>query len=259
MQTSDRPKPSAGVEEGVDLFLECTHICKYFGGLRAVDGVSFSVEEAEIAGLIGPNGAGKTTLFNVIAGLYKPTSGSVVFRGQKISGLNSPKICKKGVGRTFQVPQPFHGMTVLENIMVAHYFGKPENRRLGVPAIIDLIGLKAQEEDVVDNLTIAGQKRVELGKALATNPKLLLLDEVASGLNPAEQGKMLNLIRTLHSELGITILTVEHVMQTVMTLARRIIVLNEGRILEIGSPEVVSSSEKVIKAYLGDEYEITSS
>jgi branched-chain amino acid transport system ATP-binding protein len=239
------------------LLLECNDIRKYFGGLRAVDGVSFSVEKGEIVGLIGPNGAGKTTLFNVIAGFYRPTSGSVAFQGQKISGLSSPKICKKGVGRTFQVPQPFYGMTVSQNIVVGHYFGKPGERRRSVPAIIDLIGLKAQEEELVDNLTISDQKRVELGKALATNPRLLLLDEVSSGLNPGEQGEMLTLIQTLLSELGITIVMVEHVMQTVMKLAGRIVVLNEGRILESGSPESISRSEAVIKAYLGEEYELT--
>jgi len=239
------------------LLLECSDICKYFGGLRAVDGVSFSVEKGEIIGLIGPNGAGKTTLFNVIAGFYKPTSGSVIFQGQKISGLSSPKICKRGVARTFQVPQPFYGMTVSQNIAVGHYFGKPGERRLGVPAIIDLIGLKAQEEELVDNLTISDQKRVELGKALATNPRLLLLDEVSSGLNPGEQGEMLTLIQTLLSELGITIVMVEHVMQTVMKLAGRIVVLNEGRVLATGPPEFISKSEEVIKAYLGEEYELT--
>jgi len=215
------------------------------------------VEKGEIIGLIGPNGAGKTTLFNVIAGFYRPTSGSVIFQGQKISGLSSPKICKRGVARTFQVPQPFYGMTVSQNIAVGHDFGKPGGRRLGVSAIIDLIGLKAQKEELVDNLTISGQKRVELGKALATNPRLLLLDEVSSGLNPGEQGEMLTLIQTLLSELGITIVMVEHVMQTVMKLAGRIVVLNEGRVLETGPPEFISKSEEVIKAYLGEEYELT--
>lgn len=237
--------------------LECKHVSRYFGGLKAVDDVSFSVEGGEIVGLIGPNGAGKTTLFNVIAGLYKPTSGEVIFKKEKISGFSSSRICKKGMARTFQIPQPFKGLTVLQNTMVGHFFGEPGNRKLSVLEIIELSGLAAGKDEFVENLTIAGQKRVELAKALATNPTLLLLDEVASGLNPSEQNDMLNLIRKLHDELSITIVMVEHVMPTVMRLAKRIIVLNEGRVLKIGDAKSTSKDKDVIKAYLGEEYELT--
>ena len=234
--------------------LECNSIVKDFAGLRALDDVTFSVEEREIVGLIGPNGAGKTTLFNVIAGLYRPTTGKVTFKEKEITGFPSHQICKAGIARTFQQPQPFNGLSVLQNVMVGHFFGKPGQAKLTVSDIIDLIGLTPQKDKLVENLTIVGQKRVEIAKALATNPSLLLLDEVASGLNPGEQDDMSNLIRILHDELSITIIVVEHIMRFVMRVGSRIIVLDSGKILTIGDPKTVSKDERVIKAYLGEEY-----
>ncbi len=238
----------------MSVIIECNQVSRYFGGLRALDDVSFSVEEGEIVGLIGPNGAGKTTIFNVIAGLDKPTSGNVIFLGEKITGLRSSQICKRGLGRTFQLVQPFDGLTVSQNIMVGHFFGSPGNRRLSIGGIIALIGLESRKDDLVDSLSVAALKKVELGKALATNPVLLLLDEVASGINPSEQEDMINLIRRLRDELNITIVMVEHIMSTVMRLAKRIIVLNEGRILKIGTPKSIAKAKEVIKVYLGEEY-----
>ena len=234
--------------------LECTDIIKDFSGLRALNGVSFSVEEKEIVGLIGPNGAGKTTLFNVIAGLYKPTSGKVTFRNHIISGQPSYRICKLGLTRTFQQPQPFQGLTVYQNAMVGYYFGKHGKTNLTVLDILDYLGLIGQKEELVENLTIVGQKKVEIAKALTTNPSLLMLDEVASGLNPAEQDDMIQLIQKLRNELDITMMVVEHIMRFVMTIAKRIIVLDNGAIINVGDPKSVSKDERVIKAYLGEEY-----
>jgi branched-chain amino acid transport system ATP-binding protein len=234
--------------------LECMDIIKDFSGLRALNGVSFSVEENEIVGLIGPNGAGKTTLFNVIAGLYKPTSGKVTFRNHAISGQPSYRICKLGLARTFQQPQPFQGLTVYQNAMVGHYFGKHGKTKLTVLEILDYLGLIGQKEELIENLTIVGQKKVEIAKALTTNPSLLMLDEVASGLNPAEQDDMIQLIQKLRNELDITMIVVEHIMRFVMTIAKRIIVLDNGTIIKVGDPKSVSKDERVIKAYLGEEY-----
>jgi len=234
--------------------LECKNVIKYFTGLRALNDVSFSVEEKEILGLIGPNGAGKTTLFNVIAGLYKPTSGQIKFKNKLISGLNSYSLCKIGIARTFQQPQPFNGLTVQQNIMVGHYFGNPGKRKFTISDIIDLVGLVEQKNELVENLTIVGQKKVEIAKALATNPTLLMLDEAASGLNSSEQDDMISLLQKLHAELNITMIVVEHIMRFVMRIAGRIIVLDTGEVLKIGDPKTVIKDEQVIKAYLGEEY-----
>jgi branched-chain amino acid transport system ATP-binding protein len=204
--------------------------------------------------LIGPNGAGKTTLFNVVAGLYKPTSGEVKFRSRTITGLPSPRICKLGIARTFQHPQPFNGLTVSDNVVIGHYFGKPGKVKLTVSEILDCLGLTEQKDEFVENLTIVGQKKVEIAKALATNPGLLMLDEVASGLNPGEQDDMIELIRKLHREQGITLIVVEHIMRFVMTIANRIIVLDNGKVIKVGDAKSVSKDEQVIKAYLGEEY-----
>jgi len=234
--------------------LECIRIVKDFSGLKALNGVSFSIGDKEILGLIGPNGAGKTTLFNVIAGQYKPTSGEVKFKGNRITGIPSPTVCHLGIARTFQEPQPFNGLTVLQNIMLGHLFGKPQKRKMSVQEIINLIGLTSRRDDAIENLTIVDQKKVEIAKALATNPALLMLDEVASGLNPSEQDGMTTLIRKLHNDLDITIIIVEHIMRFVMRIASRIIVLNNGDILSVGNPASIAKDKRVITAYLGEEY-----
>lgn len=242
----------------MSVIIECNHVSKAFGGLKAVDDVSFSVEEGEILGLIGPNGAGKTTLFNVMAGFYKPTSGEVKFNNEVISGLASPRICKKGIARTFQQPQPFEGLTVLQNVMVGHFFGRPRNRNLSIEEIIDFVGLTTQKDRLVDDLPILCQKQLEIAKTLATNPTLLLVDEIASGLTAAEQDEIVSLIQNIHDELNITVLAIEHIMRTIMRVADRIIVLVNGQILKVGEPKSVSKDAEVIKAYLGEEYTIES-
>jgi branched-chain amino acid transport system ATP-binding protein len=238
--------------------LECSDIIKDFAGLRALDGINLTIAEKEIVGLIGPNGAGKTTLFNVVAGLYKPSSGEVRFKKRIITRLSSPRICKFGIARTFQQPQPFAGLTVLQNVAIGHYFGKPGKAKLTVLEILDVLGLMEQRDEFVENLTIVGQKKVEIAKALATNPSLLMLDEVASGLNPGEQDDMIKLVQKLHKELEITLIVVEHIMRFVMTIANRIIVLNNGKIIKVGDAKSVSKDEQVIKAYLGEEYVVPS-
>jgi len=235
--------------------LECNKIVKKFGGLIALDDVSFSVQNGEILGLIGPNGAGKTTLFNVIAGLYKPTSGEIKFKGEVISKYPPHKICKKGIARTFQVPQPFRGLTVLENVMVGSFFGKMGGAKENETSkVIDFVGLTPQRSTLVENLTIANQKKVEIAKALATNPDLLLLDEVAAGLNPAEQDELSILIREIGRSMNITVIMVEHIMRTVLGLSDRVVVLDMGKILKEGDPMRISEDRQVIEAYLGEEY-----
>jgi branched-chain amino acid transport system ATP-binding protein len=236
-------------------FLECTNVTKNFGGLTALDDVTFFLQEGEILGLIGPNGAGKTTLFNVVAGLYRPTSGQVLFKGELISRYPPHKICKKGVARTFQIPQPFRGLRVLENILVGSFFGNVGGaEKEKALEVIDFVNLTEKEFLLVENLTIADQKRVEIAKALATGPELLLLDEVAAGLNPAEQDELSHLVRKIRDNRNITIIMVEHIMRTVMGLSDRVIVLDMGRILKEGNPEEISEDKDVIEAYLGEEY-----
>lgn len=237
------------------VILECNKITKSFGGLIALDNVSFSVEEGELLGLIGPNGAGKTTLFNVIAGLYRPTSGEIKFKGKTITKAAPHQICKKGIARTFQIPQPFKGLTVLENVMVGSFFGNLKGmKKKKSLKIVDFIGLISQKDTLVENLTIADQKKVEIAKALATNPDLLLLDEVAAGLNPAEQDELANLVKEIQNKLDVTIIMVEHIMKAVMGLSSRVIVLDRGHILKEGDPQSIGKDKQVIEVYLGEEY-----
>lgn len=239
------------------VILECKEIMKKFGGLVALEGVSLSVEKGEILGLIGPNGAGKTTLFNVIAGLYKPTSGEVWFKGKRITGLPPYRICREGVARTFQQPQPFNGLTVLENVKVGYYFGRSKNTKLNILSqVINFLDLSAKKDTLIENLNIAELRRVEIAKALATNPELLLLDEAAAGLNPAEQDELVEIVKKIRDELKITIIIVEHIMRTVMGISDKIVVLHNGRILKQGDPVAVSKDPQVIKAYLGEEYSV---
>ena len=235
--------------------LKCDKITKKFGGLVALDQASFSVSEGEIIGLIGPNGAGKTTLFNVIAGLYHPTSGRVIFNGEVISNYPPHKICKRRIARTFQIPQPFKGLSVLENVAIGAIFGSASKKGFdGAKQILDLLGLYEYRDSLVENLTIANQKKVEIAKALATEPRLLLLDEVAAGLNPAEQDLLSEIVLKVHEELRITIILVEHIMRTVMELSHRIIVLEMGKVLKQGDPEEIRTDPEVIEAYIGEDY-----
>jgi branched-chain amino acid transport system ATP-binding protein len=238
--------------------IEVNGISKYFGGLRALHNISFILEKGEILGLIGPNGAGKTTLFNIIAGTYPPSSGSVQFKGEEITSQGPRQICHKGISRTYQLVRTFSNLTVYENVLVGLYFGKPGNKG-GVTEgeayeLLRLTGLLQKANIPARSLTLVGRKQLEIARALATRPKVLLLDEAISGLNPTETETMMGLIREIQSR-GITVFMIEHIMKAVMGLSNRILVLNFGELIAQGTPEQVSRSKDVIEAYLGAEGE----
>lgn len=233
--------------------LEAKKICKNFYGLKAVHEVCFTIEKGEILGLIGPNGAGKTTIFNMIDATYPLTSGEIHFNGRLISRLKRPSdVCKTGVGRTFQVVRPFGGMTVLENVMVGAFNVTNSVGHAKEKALIALekVGLSHNQEVLANSLTVSDRKRLEVARALATEPQLLLLDEVMAGLNPTEVEEIIPLIRSIR-ESGITIFMIEHIMASMMKLSDRILVLHHGELLAQGTPAEVTSNEKVIEAYLG--------
>ncbi|QQS12215.1 MAG: ABC transporter ATP-binding protein [Rhodospirillales bacterium] len=227
-------------------------LTKRFGGLTAVDGASLDVDEGAIVGLIGPNGAGKTTLFATIAGFHKPDAGAVSFRGGDITGLPPHRICALGMARTFQITQPFARLSVLDNIMVGAYLRTAERRR-AESAAMDVgrrVGLGDRLDMPATDLTVAGRKRLELARALATGPALLLLDEVMAGLNPTEVDEIVAVVRGIRAG-GVTILLIEHVMQAVVSLAERVYVLNDGRMIAEGAPGAIAADPAVVEAYLG--------
>jgi branched-chain amino acid transport system ATP-binding protein len=232
--------------------LEVRGLSKSFGGLKAVDQASLDVRQGEIVGLIGPNGAGKTTLFAAIAGFHAPDAGHVAFEGRDITGLAPHRICAAGMVRTFQITQPFAKISVRENIMVGAYF-RTADRRLAereAEAVAGLVGMAGQLDQKGADLTVAGRKRLELARALATRPRLLLLDEVMAGLNPTEITEIVQVIRKIRNS-GVTILLIEHVMQAVTSLAERVYVLNQGRMIAEGTPAAIADDAQVIEAYLG--------
>jgi branched-chain amino acid transport system permease protein len=239
--------------------LEVRDLGKNFGGLAAIRQVSFAVKRREIVGLIGPNGAGKTTLFNVISGFYRPDGGAVLYHGMAISSLHSAhRICRKGMGRTFQLVKPFPNISVLENVMCGAFLRAqaPGAAQEDALEVLELVGLYELKNTPGKSLTIADRKRLELARALATRPDLLLLDEIMAGLNPKETDEAILLIRKVRDH-GITILMIEHVMQAVMQLSDRIVILHHGEKIGEGPPREVAADEKVIKAYLGEEYVLT--
>jgi branched-chain amino acid transport system ATP-binding protein len=231
------------------------NLCKRFGGLRAVQDVEFTVRENETLALIGPNGAGKTTAFNLIMGFHRPDSGSVSAFGREMVGLRPHDVCGHGLARTFQVAKPFGGMTVLDNVMTGAFLRdrSPEAARAKAREAIDFVGLSARENTAARDLTTIDQRRLEMARALATQPRLLLLDEVMAGLNPAEVDQAVALVGKLSSR-GLTIVIVEHLMRAIMAVAKHIVVLDHGQKIAEGSPKEIVENPEVVRAYLGSGY-----
>jgi branched-chain amino acid transport system ATP-binding protein len=230
-------------------------VIKRFRGLTAVDGASFQVGEGEIFAVIGPNGAGKTTLFNLIAGVFAPDAGAISFAGTRIDGLTPDAICRRGIGRTFQLVRPFPALTVEDNALVGALLRRPgvEAARAHACEVLRRLDLYDKRHRLASGLTLPDRKRLEVARALATDPKLLLLDEVMAGLRPAETDRMVAILRTLNRDSGIAILLIEHVMRAVMALAGRVLVLHHGAAIVEGTPETVVRDQAVIDSYLGAE------
>lgn len=235
--------------------LEVVGIGKSFRGLRAVHDVSFDVPAGAIHALIGPNGAGKTTIFNMIAGVYRPDAGTITLDGRIISGLRPDRICAAGVGRTFQLVKPFKGLSLLENVTVGalHRHRDVGEARAAAEAILARLGLHDRRHRMAESLTLPDRKRLEVARALATEPKLLLLDEVMAGLRPTEIDVMVGFLRELNARTGLTILLIEHVMRAVMALAAKVVVVSYGEKIAEGAPQDISRNPAVLDVYLGEE------
>ena len=232
--------------------LSLCHVSRAFGGLKAVDDVSLDLPQDSLSALIGPNGAGKTTLFALMSGFLQPDAGRVLFRGEDITGRAPHRNALQGLARTFQIVQPFARQTVRENIAVGAHLRLPGRRQAleQAESVAHQVGLVPQLDQPAAELTVAGRKRLELARALATQPRLLLLDEVLAGLNPSEVAEMMPVVRAI-ADKGVTVLMIEHVMQAVMTLAQQVWVLAQGQLIAQGTPAQVTRDERVIEAYLG--------
>jgi len=238
--------------------LEVKTVSKSFRGLRAVHDASFEIPQGSINALIGPNGAGKTTIFNLIAGVYAPDAGQILFEGKPIHGLRPDQVCAAGIGRTFQIVKPFAGLTVLDNVVVGALLRErsaADARALSF-SILKKLGLDAKANQPASALTLPDRKRLEVARALATRPRLLLLDEVMAGLRPTECDQMVAVFREINRAEGLTILLIEHVMRAVMALARHIGVLHHGEVIARGTPEEVVRHPAVLECYLGEETEV---
>ncbi len=234
--------------------LEAKNVSMWFGGLQALNNVSITIKEHEIVGLIGPNGAGKTTLLNCITGFYKPLKGRIFYKGLEITGLKPHKICKMGLTKTFQIIRAFKSLSVLDNVLIGALLRSSKmDEALSISReAIEKVGLRGKEEMTAGNLTPADQRSLELARALATKPDVLLLDEIAAGLNPVEVSELVETLREINRE-GLTLIIVEHVMQAIMPIAKKIVVLHGGRKIAEGPPEEIKRNERVIEAYFGEE------
>jgi branched-chain amino acid transport system ATP-binding protein len=235
--------------------LEVSGLSKRFGGLQAVGGLDLSMAQGEMLGMIGPNGAGKTTVFNLLSGFLASDSGEVHFRGRRLHGLKPHEICRLGLARTFQIVRPFPQLSVVENVRIAALCRHPAmgDALDAARAVVERVGLGARQRDPASGLTLADRKRLELARALATEPSLLLLDEVMAGLNATEIDTMVRLVGAINAG-GVSVLLIEHNMRAVMSLSHRIVVLSFGEKIAEGSPRAVAADRRVIEAYLGEEY-----
>ncbi len=257
------PKKKLGIKtirqtncgEKMAKLLEINNLTKAFGGLKAVNNISFHVNKGEILGLIGPNGSGKTTTFNCINHFHTVTAGDIIFKGQSIINLKTYQICKLGIGRTFQVVKPLARMTVLENVIASAFCRTPtiSAARKEAHRVLEFCNLHQERHKIAKSLSIGSRKRLEIARAMATRPKLLLLDETAAGLNPGELAEAIGLIKKIQAS-GVTIIVIEHIMKVIMTISDRIHAINFGQTIAEGTPVEVAKNAAVIKAYLGEKY-----